>query len=113
MEKNKVWRIMTKDQVPADRRLLGTAWVFMVEKNGILKARLVTQSFAQIPGIDFTDNFSQVIYETIFRITFVLWGTYNWKAEIIDIEIAFLYGDLEEEIYMKILKGYSEYKGMD
>ena len=26
-----------KDQVPADRRLLGTTWVFKVKKNGIFK----------------------------------------------------------------------------
>ena len=64
-------------------------------------------------GIDFTDNFSPFIYETIFRIVLVLWATYNWKAEIIDIETAFQYSDLEEEIYMKIPKGYSEYKIMD
>ena len=38
---------------------------------------------------------------------------YNLEAEIINIEMAFLYGDLEEEIYMKTPKGYREYKGMD
>ena len=32
MEKSKVWRITTKDQVPADRKLLGTTWVFKVKK---------------------------------------------------------------------------------
>ena len=41
LEKNKVWRVMTKDQVPADRRLLGTRWLFKVKKNGIFEARLV------------------------------------------------------------------------
>ena len=29
------------------------------------------------------------------------------------LEMAFLYSDLEDEISMKILKGYSEYKGMN
>ena len=72
----------------------------------------MAQGFAQMPGIDFTDNFSPVIYKTTFRIILVLWATHNIEAEIINIETAFLYGDLEEEIYMKIPKGYSEYKGM-
>ena len=80
-------------------------WVFKVKKNGIFKASLVAQGFAQISGIDFMDNFSPVIYKTTFRIILVLWATYNWEAEIIDIKTAFLYGDLEEEIYMKIPKG--------
>ena len=72
MEKNKVWRITAKDQVPADMRLLGTMWVFKVKKNGIFKARLVAQDFAQIPGIEFTDNFSPAIYKTTFTIILVL-----------------------------------------
>ena len=43
-----------------------------------------------MPGIDFTDNFSPVIYKTIFRIILVLWAMYNWEVEIIDIETAIL-----------------------
>ena len=34
---------------------------------------------------------------------------YGWEAEIIDIETAFLYGKLEEEIYLKIPDGYEKY----
>ena len=74
IEINKVWRITTKDQVPADWRLLGTTWVFKVKKNGIVKARLVAQGFKQIPGIDFTDNFSSVISKTTFRAILVFWA---------------------------------------
>ena len=33
----------------------------------------------------------------------------NWCFEIVDIETAFLYGELEEEIYMKIPEGLSIY----
>lgn len=31
---------------------------------------------------------------------------YGWSAEIVDIETAFLYGDLEETIFMKVPEGY-------
>ena len=34
---------------------------------------------------------------------------YNWEAEIIDIDTAFLYGDLEEEIYLCVPEAYREY----
>ena len=37
MEKNKVWRIMKNDHVLAERRLLGTMWVFKVKKMNFLK----------------------------------------------------------------------------
>ena len=61
MEKNHVWRVIKKTDVPENRRLLGAKWVFKVKKNGIFKARLVTQGFSQIPGVDHQDNFLPVI----------------------------------------------------
>ena len=39
--------------------------------------------------------------------------TNEWIGEIIDVETAFLYGDLEEEIYMTIPKGFEEYLHQD
>ena len=99
MEKNHVWRVIKKTEVQENRRLLGAKWVFKVKKNGIFKARLVAQGFSQIPGVDHQDSFSLVIYDTTFRIILVMWIKYGWEAEIIDIETAFLFGNLEEEIY--------------
>ena len=108
MKKNHVWRVIKKNNVPENRRLLGAKQVFNVKKNGIFKARLVTQGFSQISGVNHQDRFSSVIYITAFRIILVMWIKYKWEAEIIDIEIAFLYGNLEEEIYLKIPDGYKK-----
>ena len=55
VEKNHVWRVMKKTDVPENRRLLGAKWVFEVKKNGIFKARLVAQSFSQISGVNHQD----------------------------------------------------------
>ena len=112
MQKNKVWRVTSKDKVLVNRRLLGTKWVFKVKKKEIFKPRLVTQGYVQIPGIDLKDNCAPVIYKTTSRIILVLWATYNWETEIIDNGTAFLYGDLEEDIYLKTPKSYSEYSTM-
>ena len=109
MEKSDVWKITPKQKVPSNRWLLGTKWVFKVKKNGVFKARLVAQGYTQIPGIDRKDNFSPVIYKMTFRLILVLWATYNWEVEIIDIERAFLNGDLEEEIYLQVPEGYREF----
>ena len=38
---------------------------------------------------------------------------YKWDFEIVDIETAFLYGELEEEIYMKVPEGMSLYQGIE
>ena len=90
MEKNQVWRVIKKTDVPGNRRLLGAKWVFKVKNNGIFKARLVAQGFSKISGVDHQDRFSPVIYDTTFRILLVMWIKYKWEAEIIDIETAFL-----------------------
>ena len=108
MEKNNIWKVTWKKKITSDRQLLGTKWSFKAKKDGLFKARLVTQENAQIPGIN-QDNFLLVIYKTTFRLILVLWATYNWKAEIVDIETVFLYGDLEEEIYLCVQEGNREY----
>ena len=109
MEKNHVWRVIKKNNVPENRRLLGAKWVFKVKKNGIFIARLVAQAFSQIPGVDHQESFSPVIYNTTFRIILVMQINYKWEAQNIDIEKAFLFGNLEQEIYLKIPDGYQKY----
>ena len=69
------------------------------KKNGVYRARLVALGYRQIPGIDHKDNFAPVINETTFRIILILMMKNNLKAEIVDIETAFLYGNLDEEIF--------------
>ena len=103
MEKNHVQRVIKKRDIPEIRRLLGAKWVFRVKKNGIFKARLVAQGFSHIPRVDHQENISLVLYNTTFRIIFFMWIKYKWEAEIIDIETAFLYGNLDDEIYLKYL----------
>ena len=43
------------------------------------------------------------------RLMLVLSQNYEWLSETIDVETAFLYGDLNEEIYMTIPNGLEEF----
>ena len=65
--------------------------------------------YAQVPGVDHKDNFAPVVSEIAFRTLLMMGLMYNWDFEIVDIETAFLYGELEEEIYMKLPEGLSKY----
>ena len=71
------------------------------KKNGVYRARLVALGYHQIPVIYHEDNFEPVVNETIFRIILILMINENLKAEIVEIETAFLYGNPEKEIFMK------------
>ena len=84
--------------------------MFKKKRNGVYRARLVGLGYSQIPGVDHKDNFSPVVSNTTFRCVMVLALMNNWEMEVVDIETAFLYGILEEEIFMKILDGLDVYK---
>jgi Reverse transcriptase (RNA-dependent DNA polymerase) len=105
MEKLNVWEIVNRKTIPTGRRCVKHKWVFDIKRNGTFRARLVACGYSQVPGIDFTEVFSPVVNEPIFRIILlaqILWGL---KANLIDVETAFLHGELEEEIYMDCPKG--------
>jgi Reverse transcriptase (RNA-dependent DNA polymerase) len=55
--------------------------------------------------VDFQESFAPVMNDVTFRILLVMILTWNLKAKVVDIETAFLHGDLKETIYMEILKG--------
>ena len=109
MLKRKVWKYTKKSSIPANRRLIGNKWVFKKKRNGVYRARLVGLGYSQVPGIDHKDNFSPVVSEITFRIVMILALLNNWDMEIVDVVTAFLYGDLEETIFMKIPAGLEEY----
>jgi hypothetical protein len=46
-----------------------------------------------------------VINDVTFQILLVMMLTWNLKAKVVDIETAFLDGDLKETIYIEIPKG--------
>ena len=55
--------------------------------------------------MDHKDNFSPVVTDTTFRCVLVIALLEGWDMEVVDIETAFLYGILDEEIFMKMPEG--------
>jgi hypothetical protein len=100
-----VWRYVRKGTIPGNKRLIGCKWVFKVKSNGVYRARLVALGYSQVPGIDYTDNFAPVVNDATLRILLLIYLQQNYYSEVIDVETAFLYGILEEEIYMKCPEG--------
>lgn len=68
-----------------------------------------SQGFSQIPGQDFSANFAPVVNEVTLQIVLVYMLMNNLETEQFDVVAAFLYGELEEEIYMSMPKGYTKY----
>ena len=64
--------------------------------------------YSQIPGVDFTDNFSPVVNDITFHLMLSRKQFEKLSKRIIDVETSFLYGELEDEIYMETPVEYVE-----
>ena len=103
-----VWRKIDKVKIPENRRLIGNKWVFKIKRDGTYRARLVALGYSQIPGIDYTDNFAPVANDVSFRIALARMMVEKLDSLVMDVETAFLYGDIKEEIFMKSPVGMEE-----
>ena len=72
------------------------------------KARLVAKGFKQKSGLDFFNTFSPVTRITSIRLLIAIAAIFDLKIHQMDVKIAFLNGDLEEEIYMDQSEGFVE-----
>ena len=103
-----VWRKVDRKNIPNNRRLIGNKWVFKIKRAGTYRARLVALGYSQIPGVDYTDNFAPVAHDVSFRIALARMMVEKLDSLVMDVETAFLYGDIEEEIFMKSPIGMEE-----
>jgi transposase InsO family protein len=107
--KNGTWKIVDR---PEDRTIVKNKWVFKVKKDTDgkvvkYKARLVAKGFTQIHGVDYGETYSPVARLSSIRLLLALAAKLNLKVDHLDVETAFLNGDLEEEIFMEQPEGYA------
>lgn len=68
---------------------------------------MVAKGYSQVPGLDFEDTFSPVVKMPTLRILVALAAAHDYELEQLDVKTAFLYGQLQEEIYMQVPRGIS------
>src|ERR1043165_4987933 len=105
---NQTW---TFSDVPAGRKAIKCKWVFKtkLKVDGTVeryKARLVAKGCSQKPGIDYEETYSPVVRYTSIRLLIALAAKYELDIHQMDVTTAFLYPELEEEIYMELPNGY-------
>ncbi|GJY58845.1 uncharacterized mitochondrial protein-like protein isoform X2 [Tanacetum coccineum] len=79
------------------------------DKNGVIiryKGRFVAKGCRQQPGTDFHETFSPVVKSTTIRVVLSLAVTNDWPLHQLDIQNAFLHGNLKEQVYMKQPPGF-------
>ncbi|CAI7878652.1 unnamed protein product [Closterium sp. NIES-54] len=110
---NETW---TLTNLPLGRKALDCMWVLRVKTDaeGRLerrKTRLVIKGFQQRERIDFQEVFAPVAKAPTLRLLRAAAAICGWKVEQMDVKTAFLYGVVDEEIYMKQPEGYDDGSG--
>ena len=66
------------------------------------KARLVAQGFSQRPSIDYEETYSPVMDTITFRYLISLTVFEGLDMRLMNVVIAYLYGSIHTDIYMKL-----------
>lgn len=96
---------------PQNVHVLGNRWIYKLKKDAEgkctqFRARLVAQGYKQRDGIDYDEVFAPVVNFAVIRLMFVLLVVLQgWCHAHLDVKCAFLYGELNEQIFMEIPLG--------
>ncbi|KAJ0494829.1 putative RNA-directed DNA polymerase [Helianthus annuus] len=106
--RNDTWTLVP--HVP-NANVVDCKWVYRLkqdEKGNIkcYKARLVAKGFSQQPGIDYHETFSPVVKSTTVCVVLSLAVTRQWPLRQLDVQNAFLHGDLKETVYLRQPPGF-------
>ncbi|GJZ13441.1 putative ribonuclease H-like domain-containing protein [Tanacetum coccineum] len=103
-----------EDQVIGrDKWAIGTKWVFRnkKDKRGIVvknKARVVAQGHTQEEGIDYDEVFSPVARIKAIRLFLAYASFKDFAVYQMDVKSGFLYGKIEEEVYVCQPPGFED-----
>jgi hypothetical protein len=103
LETNKTWTLVPR---PGNRKVLGGKWVYKLKRgpNGEIlrhKARWVVRGFEQEYGIDYNETFASVVKPMSYKALFAVAAALDLEIHQMDVKTAFLYGLVEEEIYVE------------
>lgn len=108
-EKNCTWEIT---ELPPQRKAIGCKWLYKTKfkPDGSIdkyKARLVVLGCRQTYGIDYTETFAPVAKMTSVRAVLAVAAMHDWDAFHMDVSNAFIHGNLNEIVYMRMPPGYT------
>ena len=103
LQKRNVFELVKR---PRGRKVIKNQWVFDIKDDGRKRARLVAKGFSQVEGLNYDQVFSPVVCFETMRLILAMAAIEGWIAHGLDVQNAYLYGELDEEIYMEQPEGF-------
>lgn len=113
LEENGTWELAT---LPKGTKAIPCKWVYRIKSHpdgsvDKYKARLVIKGFRQRYGVDYFETFSPVAKLSTIRTMLSIAAQESMYLHQFDVSTAFLYGELEETIFMQQPEGYKDNSG--
>lgn len=110
LHKNETWSLVDKETVEPDHKPLGGKWVYKVKRNvdgniARFKARWVVKGYLKQYGVDFDQTYAAVVKPMALRVLFAITAFFDLDIDQMDVKTAFLYGLIDQLIYVEIPKG--------
>jgi hypothetical protein len=110
LKENNTWYIVDR---PKDRAVLSGKWVYRHKRGPNrevirYKSRWVVRGFEQREGLDYNDTFASVVKPMSYKLLFAIAAAYDLEIEQMDVKTAFLYGDIDVEVYVEQPDGFNE-----
>ena len=111
---NKVFSVVDR---PLNKPVITSKWIFKKKKGASgkvekYKARVVARGFMQEEGVDYTETYSPTVRLESIRLMLAAAAANGWHMEQMDVTTAFLYAELEEEVYLESPEGMFEDQDM-
>ena len=108
---NGTWKLIPRKGLAPGIVPNPSRWTYKLKRNSEgevvrFKARLVAKGCRQRAGLDYEELFAPVAKVPTFRLLMAIAAREKWHTKHVDIKTAFLYGELQEEVFMEQPEGF-------